>query len=462
MAQINTRTKFRGSVDSRIGGRSDNQDTCGYADTPHGLLVVVCDGMGGGPGGKLASSVAVETIIKCVSGDTESTDRKALLAEAINIADRQLQQIQAEKPALSGMGTTVAALLINSQSAIVAHVGDSRVYQFRRGSKKYRTFDHSMVFEQVRRKILTEEQARLSPQSNVITRALGFGQGEKAEIAELPYEKGDRFMLASDGVWGVMPEKELVKIAGKTSNVDGAIESLFIKVEEIGAENGGTHDNFTAAFVETSNNSNLKEKMSTRDRNIFMGLLVVCGFSLLLNIVQACSSRGTASAGKAKIEASARKQMAKDSATIALYSDSIQKLNNRLNELDKEKAGLEGEKKGLAKAVETVAKQQPPQPDETQTDGDKQAVIGKLDEIIKKIEELQSGKARNKSAAIKGISSRINSLKEKLSHYGLDTSFMNTCVKKIGESKTKADLESSCKKAIGEINALKGKIANHQ
>ena len=244
-----------GFVDSRKGGRVENQDTCGYADTSFGLLVVVCDGMGGGPGGKLASTLAVDTIIGIVRDATATAEPKEVLKNAIQTANQVLVKRIVDNPSLRGMGTTVAALLINDYAAILAHAGDSRIYKFRGSRKVYRTTDHSVVSELVRKGTLTEEQARLSAQSNVITRALGVSPEVEVDITELAYEKGDRFMLCTDGIWGNITEKELIKIAAGTKSPGGAVESLVIRVDEQGFAAGGVHDNLTVALIETTSNS---------------------------------------------------------------------------------------------------------------------------------------------------------------------------------------------------------------
>lgn len=88
------------------------------------------------------------------------------------------------------MGTTVTVLLINEEKATVAYVGDSRIYQIRKGRKIFRTFDHSMVFRMVKKKIITEEQARLSAQSNIILRAVGLKPDLDVDVFDLPYDKG--------------------------------------------------------------------------------------------------------------------------------------------------------------------------------------------------------------------------------------------------------------------------------
>lgn len=285
MISITTSTPFIGFVDSRKGGRVENQDTCGYADTSFGLLVVVCDGMGGGPGGKLASSLAVDTIIRVVRDTTVTVEPEEVLKNAIQIANQVLIKRIVDNPSLRGMGTTVAALLINDYAAILAHAGDSRIYKFRGSRKVYRTTDHSVVSELVRKGTLTEEQARLSAQSNVITRALGVSPEVEVDITELAYEKGDRFMLCTDGIWGNITEKELIKIAAGTKSPGGAVESLVIRVDEQGFAAGGVHDNLTVALIETTSNSILKEKMSKRARIIIAALSAVCLVSIVGNIL---------------------------------------------------------------------------------------------------------------------------------------------------------------------------------
>lgn len=286
LKQIQTSKPFLGFIESRQGGRPDNQDSCGFADTLLGLLVVVCDGMGGGPGGKTASSVAVETIIQTVRSATADSNRIKTIEAAIQNSNYKLQTLQKEKVSLDGMGTTVTILLINEFSALIAHVGDSRIYHLRRGNKIFRTEDHSLVGEMVRKKAMTEEEARISPHSNILQRALGISETVKVDISERAYEKGDRFVLCTDGIWASMNEKELIKIIACTKSLSGTIEKTMVKVDEIGGSNGGQHDNFTMALLTTTHNSILKETMTTKVRNIIFGLIIICGFSLIGNVIQ--------------------------------------------------------------------------------------------------------------------------------------------------------------------------------
>lgn len=286
--QINTKLPFVCFGESRIGGRPENQDSFGYADTKFGLLVTVCDGMGGGPGGKTASSIAVKEIIDGVSETSNDETPSNALLKAIHRANHAILEAVEENPKLKGMGTTCTALLINKESAIIAHVGDSRVYQLRGRRKVFRTFDHSMVFGLVKEKVITEEQARLSEQSNIITRALGLKPELEIDIMERPYEKGDRFMLCTDGIHGTMPEPELIKRATDEVNLGQAVDNIATFVDGEGRKKGGGHDNLTLVIIETQNHSILKEKMSKLNKIILIGIAALLTASIVLNITQ-CS-----------------------------------------------------------------------------------------------------------------------------------------------------------------------------
>ena len=262
MELIKSKFPLRGVVESRIGGREENQDSFGYKDTPIGVAVVVCDGMGGMQGGKYASMIAVNTIISHLMEQTPGCDTVKVMQEAIQRANYAIIQTGMENPHLYGMGTTVTALLLSKQCATVAYVGDSRVYQLRGNKKAFRTFDHSMVFEMVRGGVMTEEEARCSNQSNVILKALGIGPEVSADVYKLPYLEGDRFVLCSDGFWGAMPEKEFLNYIGKKGNLGYLVENTANRVDSIGRATGGTHDNLTAAVVDVMCNSKMKIKMS--------------------------------------------------------------------------------------------------------------------------------------------------------------------------------------------------------
>jgi protein phosphatase len=272
-----------GFAESRVGGRSENQDSYGAMQTSRGYLVTVCDGMGGGPGGKTASSIAVNEILAGISEGADDETVVNVIIKAVRRANMAIIEAGNENPELKGMGSTATVLLISENSAHVAHVGDSRIYQFRGKKKVFRTDDHSMVFDLVKQKVITEEQARLSAQSNVITRALGMRPDIEVEVHELPFKKGDRFLLCSDGIHGTMPEREFIKMATKSGSALGAItDDIATYVDNLGRSGGGDHDNLTLAVVETKVDSKLKASKSTSIKGIIIALVIICILAVLL------------------------------------------------------------------------------------------------------------------------------------------------------------------------------------
>ena len=208
-----------------------------------------------------------------------------LLSNAIQQANAAVYSYGLEHSETRGMGTTVVALLINKNCATIAHVGDSRCYLMRRGQIVFKTNDHSVVAELVRKGTLTEEQARISPNSNIITRVLGLKESVEIDIDVLPYEKHDRFYLCSDGVWGTMPEKQLSKQFYRFPNLVNILESTTMLVDEIGTNEGGHHDNHTLIILETQISSKLKQRMSTKHKRIMQGLAILLALSLMVNLI---------------------------------------------------------------------------------------------------------------------------------------------------------------------------------
>ncbi len=282
---IDIKGKTLGFIDSRIGGRKENQDAAGIKETNLGFLVVVCDGMGGMQGGSVASQLAVKTILETVASADKQENPSMILKKAISNANTAILEKGKEQSELQGMGTTVTALLLTSRSALVAHIGDSRIYQLREGKKIFRTFDHSLVFEMVKKKVISEEQARLSAQSNVILKALGIQPDIEVEVTELPYRKGDRFILCTDGFWGAMPEEEFIRHLSEKIAINNVLETTANVVESIGRKSGGEYDNLTAAILEMDTNSILKEKMNKSAKIIISILSVLLIGSLALNLL---------------------------------------------------------------------------------------------------------------------------------------------------------------------------------
>ena len=237
-------------IQSNIGGRTENQDFYGSAQTKFGELRFVCDGMGGHNGGRYAAERAVRIIIEEVTKSNDTNAAEAL-QEAVLKANEAIWQESNTNANLKGMGSTVVALLITLEKAICCHVGDSRIYQLRKGKILHRTSDHSHVFDLVRQGKMTEEQARLSNKSNVITRSLGTKLALNVEMTvNLSYKTGDRFLLCTDGIWSMIPENKLIELISEEGDVESVVANLVKKINTIGIENGGNHDNLTAALLE--------------------------------------------------------------------------------------------------------------------------------------------------------------------------------------------------------------------
>jgi serine/threonine protein phosphatase PrpC len=218
--------------------RNNNEDS--YAPETSGqgtgpLVVMVADGMGGAVGGEVASSVAVA---RAVEADGGPRQRVAAANEAVYKA-------AIANPNLAGMGTTLTlAEFSESGTAIIAHVGDSRAYLWRRGRLEQLTVDHTVVAEQIAAGRLTPHEASRHPQRSMLTRVLGMGQ--EIEIDEMEYrlEPGDRLLVCSDGLTNMVAEDEIAEVLGRAALEEAAWEL----VER--ANQAGGQDNITVVVVE--------------------------------------------------------------------------------------------------------------------------------------------------------------------------------------------------------------------
>lgn len=277
--------KLQGAANCCRGGRPENQDDWLSLDTPLGFLLIVCDGMGGGPGGKTASGLVKQAVTNCFMSSNNMASPADVMTTAVSLAEKALEEKMHEDPSLMGMGSTLVALLINKDRATIAHLGDSRCYQMRGRKMVFRTNDHSLVGELVQYKTLTEEQARTSPQSNVITRALGATSNHTPEIKTMPYRKGDRFILCSDGVWGIMPQEQLLNRFSATPDINMMVENLSKEIDNIGFAADGHHDNHTLAVVDMAEDSNIQDKMTKSAKFTIAALAVLLFVSIIVNIV---------------------------------------------------------------------------------------------------------------------------------------------------------------------------------
>jgi protein phosphatase len=202
--------------------RSHNEDHHGWwlADGQPGdeeiAVLVVADGMGGANAGEVASQIAVHCVLEGCREHGRTVSLKDLAA-AVEKANHTVYEQGLEQPDQRGMGTTCTALLISGNRAWQAHVGDSRIYLLRDGKLKQLTRDHSLVAQLVEGNHLTPEQARQDPRRNVVTRCLGAGPTVDIDLAEIEggILSGDTFLLCTDGLHGVVDDRELHMLAGE-------------------------------------------------------------------------------------------------------------------------------------------------------------------------------------------------------------------------------------------------------
>ncbi len=237
--------------------RTSNEDS--FATRADVGLFVVADGMGGHVAGEVASRVAVEAIEAFIQ-ETAVVDKNRTwpfpfdpalsleanrLKAAFRLANRRIASAIADSQDLRGMATTASAVLIGKASASVGHVGDSRVYVLRDGALSQITHDHSWVEEQVRAGTLTPSAARQHPWRNVVTRALSGGEDPEVDVVEVAPAPGERYLLCSDGLFGVVADDRIAAILGQTGVPLEAICKHLVEA----ANDAGGPDNITALVL---------------------------------------------------------------------------------------------------------------------------------------------------------------------------------------------------------------------
>ncbi len=254
--------------------RASNEDAFGYS-VEHGVYLV-CDGMGGAAAGEIASSLAIEEVLRLITSRIDarpntrpdvrhlgaessagsSDNLPQIAAEAVAAANQTIHSRGQRNPRLSGMGTTLVGLLAGlpgeEAQAWIVNVGDSRCYRFRQGRIKQISRDHSLVDEQVRLGRMTRAEAARSPLRNVITRALGTQPGVTPDVIEAEVEPGDIFLLCSDGLTRELADDKLESLLKCGAPGSGSEPT---PLEEIcncliqAANKAGGNDNITCLLV---------------------------------------------------------------------------------------------------------------------------------------------------------------------------------------------------------------------
>jgi serine/threonine protein phosphatase PrpC len=238
--------------------RTSNEDS--FCTRPDLGLFVVADGMGGHVAGEVASRIVVEAIeafiAQTVTADLQSTwpypfdlslgiDGNRLKG-AFHLANQRLAREVAGSQDLRGMATTASSILVNDiDHAVLAHVGDSRIYLLRGEKLERMTQDHSWVEEQVRAGLLSATEARLHPWRNVVTRALSGGEDPEVDVRSVPLQPGDALLLCSDGLTSVVPDARIAELLKAYPDLTEACTALVREANESGGP-----DNVTTLIVQ--------------------------------------------------------------------------------------------------------------------------------------------------------------------------------------------------------------------
>lgn len=227
--------------------RSINQDAFALNTLSDGAaLAIVCDGMGGANAGDVASKTAVDIILQYIlSSYTPTMNSEAvikLINNAIASANFEIYDLSLKDENLKGMGTTAVVAVVRENVALICNIGDSRAYLFDNELKQI-TRDHSVVQSLVESGKLSPEQARVYPEKNVITRALGVEQSVLPDSYTVDFNENSKILLCTDGMSNFVSENRIFEIL-KNNNIERITELL---IDE--ANRGGGKDNITVAVV---------------------------------------------------------------------------------------------------------------------------------------------------------------------------------------------------------------------
>lgn len=232
---------------SDIGkNREMNQDYMYTSENAVGNLpnlFIVADGMGGHKAGEFASRYTVDTIVESIRADKE-TEPICLIRNAIQTANAKLIEKSNEDISMSGMGTTVVVVTVINDKAVVANVGDSRMYVIGKEIVQI-TRDHSLVEEMVRMGELAKDAAKDHPDKNIITRAVGATESIDIDFFEVELFPQDYILMCSDGLTNMVEDEDIRTIVHSQRDVAERVEKL---VEA--ANNNGGHDNITVIVIE--------------------------------------------------------------------------------------------------------------------------------------------------------------------------------------------------------------------
>lgn len=200
-----------------IGGRENNEDSFGVFDMQNGKLCIIADGLGGHVRGELASKAALEVIRQNVVGELSEQCMK----DAMEKANGEVLRLAGKDK----MNTTLSVLWLQDGQALAASVGDTRIYQFRKGQIIFQTRDHSLAQLDVLMGGRYRE-IRRNPDRNKLVRVVGMPEGFEADITRFEYQQGDSFLLCSDGFWEDIAENEMLQTRSRAESADAWLRAM--------------------------------------------------------------------------------------------------------------------------------------------------------------------------------------------------------------------------------------------
>jgi serine/threonine protein phosphatase PrpC len=255
--------------------RDHNEDAIGAQ--PEIGLWVLADGMGGYNAGEVASGIAVKTILDLVTQACKKEKRAEIesgtgymrqtivLRDAIHRANKVINQTAQSQPQCEGMGTTLVASLFYDNRVSIAHVGDSRMYRLRGNRFEQITMDHSLLQELVDRGFYSQEEAQRSTNRNYVTRALGVEANVEVEVQEIEVQKGDYFLMCSDGLPDMVEDEDIHLTISTFSNDVRTVGEQLIKLTN---DNGG-RDNVSVVLVRVADAFPAEGGLLSKFRGLF-------------------------------------------------------------------------------------------------------------------------------------------------------------------------------------------------
>jgi len=254
-----------------VGVKRNHNEDCVGVDLANGIAVLA-DGMGGHNAGEVASAMAVDLILRLIKDgltrfpqgqldeDTGFSREAVLARDSAVLANNTIIETAQTKPECAGMGTTLVIAVFFGDRIAVSHVGDSRMYLLRNEVLSHVTEDHSLIQEQVRRGLLTAEDARNSAIKNLVTRALGVEMDVEADVVEDIALEGDTYMMCSDGLTDVVPDEAIrLTMLEHSNNLEKAAQSLIDL-----ANDAGGPDNISVIIIRVKSEFTRKKGLLSR------------------------------------------------------------------------------------------------------------------------------------------------------------------------------------------------------